>query len=59
MEGRGGWEKEEKEEKEGEVHRRRLGHGHLHTKCKGEKEEKDGEAHERKACGRRLGKMDL
>jgi hypothetical protein len=42
--GRGGWEKEEKE---GEAHGRRLGHGHLHTEWKGEKEEKEGEAHRR------------
>jgi hypothetical protein len=54
--GRGGWEKEEKE---GEAHGRRLGHGHLHAEWKGEKEEKEGEAHGRRAHGRRLGKMDL
>jgi hypothetical protein len=56
MEGRGG---REKEEKEGEVHRRRLGHRHLHREWKGEKDEKEGEAHGRRACRRRLGKMDL
>jgi hypothetical protein len=55
-EGRGGWEKEEKE---GEAHGRRLGHDHLHTEWKGEKEEKEGEAHGRRARGRRLGQMDL
>jgi hypothetical protein len=52
-EGRGGWEKEEKE---GEVHGRRLGHENLHAEWK---EENEGEAHRRRACGRRLGKMDL
>jgi hypothetical protein len=40
MKGRGGWEKEEKE---GEAHRMRLGHKHLHAEWKGEKEEKEGE----------------
>jgi hypothetical protein len=35
VEGRGGWEKEEKE---GEVHGRRLGHTYLHAEWKGEED---------------------
>jgi hypothetical protein len=52
VEGRGG---REKEEKEGEAHGRKLGHGHLHAEWKGEEDGRRRRRRERRTGGGHVG----